>query len=51
MLKEVPRSNTTFIRFDGNRRTMRVGAGNHKDTVALQPVVARKDIGRQESTG
>ena len=51
MLKEVPRRNTMLIRFDGNRRTVRVGAGNHQNTVALQPVVERKDICRQERTG
>src|SRR5262249_29766671 len=51
VLKNLPRWQATFISFNGNRRTVRVRARDHQDTVALEPMVACKDIRRQQGAG
>lgn len=47
ILKERARRHAALIRLDQDRCAVRIRAADHQHAVALQPMVAREDIGRQ----
>ncbi len=51
VLEDLARGLAALVGLDGDRRAVRVRAGDHQDAVALQPVIAGKDIGRQVGAG